>query len=142
MPRRRRRSLPAPIGADMAALRLRSGHPRTQQKRLKRGAAKEVVRAMEPFAEPAALPEDEAPVRAAIRHLSSRLECLDYPRAIERELPIGSGLIESAHKHVPQARLKQAGSAWLPESADTIAQLRVIRANEHWEDFWKNHKAA
>ena len=64
------------------------------------------------------------------------------PRAIERELPIGSGLIESAHKHVPQARLKQAGSAWLPESADAIAQLRVIRANEHWEDFWKNHKAA
>lgn len=115
---------------------------RTQQKRLKRGAAKEVLATMEAFAEPEALADEEAPVRSAIRYLFNRLEQLDYPRAIARQLPIGSGLIESGHKHVLHARLKQAGSAWLPQSADTIAQLRVLRANQHWEDFWNDHKAA
>lgn len=115
---------------------------RTQQKRLKRGAAKEVLAAMEAFAEPKTAADEEAPVRSAIRYLSNRLDQLDYPRAIACQLPIGSGLIESGHKHVLHARLKQAGSAWLPQSADAIAQLRVIRANHHWEDFWKNHKAA
>lgn len=114
----------------------------TQQKRLKRGAAKQVLTAMEAFAEPETLAEEEAPVRRAIRYLSNRLDQLDYPRAIARGLPIGSGLIESGHKHVLHARLKQAGSAWLPKSADAIAQLRVLRANAHWEEFWNNRKAA
>jgi hypothetical protein len=114
----------------------------TQQKRLKRGALPAVLKAMEAFAEPGTVAEEEAPVRSAIRYLSNRLDQLDYPRAIARQLPIGSGLIESGHKHVLHARLKQAGSAWLPRSADAIAQLRVLRANAHWNDFWKNHQAA
>jgi hypothetical protein len=28
-------------------------------------------------------------------------------------LPIGSGMIESGHRHVLHARLKKAGAAWL-----------------------------
>jgi hypothetical protein len=114
----------------------------TQQKRLKRGAAPEVLKAMEAFAEVETVAEEEAPVRSAIRYLSNRLEQLDYPRAIARQLPIGSGLIESGHKHLLHARLKQAGSAWLPETAHAIAQLRVLRANQRWEDFWDQPKAA
>lgn len=115
---------------------------RTQQKRLRRGAATKVLEAMEAFAEPAAVPEEEAPVRNAIRYLSNRLPYLDYPRAIACQLPIGSGLIESGHKHVLHARLKQAGSAWLADNADAMAQLRVLRANQQWDDFWQNHRAA
>jgi len=114
----------------------------TQQKRLKRGAPEAVLEAMEPFCEPASVADEEAPVRSAIRYLRNRLECLDYPGAIARELPIGSGLIESGHKHVLHARLKQAGSAWLPHHADAIAQLRVLRANHQWDAFWENRHAA
>lgn len=129
-----------------AAQICRPGSPRTwlhtQQKRLKRGAAQKVLQALEPFAEAQAVADEEAPVRSALRYLSNRREQLDYPRAIARQLPIGSGLIESGHKHVLHARLKKAGSAWLPHSADAIAQLRVIRANAHWEEFWQNRQAA
>lgn len=98
----------------------RPGAPRpwlhTQQKRLKRGAL--------------------APVRAARRDLENRRAALDYAGAIARQLPIGSGLIESGHKHVLHARLKGAGTAWLPANAAAIAQLRVLRANQHWDAFW------
>ncbi|MGV3772404.1 MAG: ISKra4 family transposase, partial [Verrucomicrobiales bacterium] len=52
------------------------------------------------------------------------------------DLPIGSGMIESGHRHVLQARLKKAGTAWLPNNADDLAQLRVLRANEQWQAFW------
>ncbi len=52
------------------------------------------------------------------------------------ELPIGSGLIESGHRHVLQARLKKAGAAWLVENADEIANLRVLRANGDWLSLW------
>ena len=95
-----------------------------------------------PFREAATVAEEEVPVRSAIRYLRNRLECLDYPKAIARALPIGSGLIESGHKHVLHARLKQSGSAWLLESADAIAQLRVLRANHQWADFWNHRHAA
>ena len=122
-----------------------------QQKRLKRGASALVLEALEPFCESAGVDEAEAPVRSALRYLRHRLECLDYPGALARDLPIGpfgrlrafgSGLIESGHKHVLHARLKKAGSAWLPHHADALAQLRVLRANHQWEPFWQNRHAA
>ena len=75
-------------------------------------------------------------MRAAHRYLSNRPDTLDYATAIAAGLPIGSGLIESGHKHVLQARLKLPGCAWLPANAESIAQLRVLRSNQRWTDLW------
>ena len=62
-------------------------------------------------------------MRQGHRCLKDRLDCLDYPQALQLGLPIGSGLIESGHRQVLQARLKKAGTAWLPDHADQIAYL-------------------
>lgn len=109
---------------------------RTQQQRLRRGAFEKVIDALEEHLESAETADEEAPVRTARRYLSNRAECLDYPRALKLGLPIGSGLIESGHRHVLHARLKKAGTAWLHDHADQIAHLRVLRANNQWEAFW------
>jgi Uncharacterised protein family (UPF0236). len=114
----------------------------TQQQRLRRGAADKVLEALAAFQEPAAVSDEEAPVRQAHGYLFRRRLHLDYPKALARQLPIGSGLIESGHKHVLQARLKKPGSAWLPQNAHAIAQLRVIRSNQQWDRFWLDQKAA
>ena len=74
-------------------------------------------------------------MRAAIRYLSNRIDQLDYRSAIEKDLPIGSGMIESGHRHVLQARLKKAG--WTQENAESMAPLRVARANEEDQLYWK-----
>ena len=109
---------------------------RTQQKRLRRGAVPLVIAALAEHLEPVETPEEEAPVRNAHRYLTNRTDCLDYPRALGLGLPIGSGLIESGHRHVLHARLKKAGTAWLHDTADQIAHLRVLRANRLWQSFW------
>jgi hypothetical protein len=109
---------------------------RTQQKRLKRGAVTSILKELDEYQENAAIPDENAPVRVARRYLGNRRDQLDYPRALRLDLPIGSGLIESGHRHVLQARLKQPGTAWLAENADAIAQLRVLRANGHWNLLW------
>ena len=109
---------------------------RTQQKRLKRGALGKVIKALAEHLEPPATPDEEAPVRNGHRYLTNRTACLDYPRALKLGLPIGSGMIESGHRHVLQARLKKAGTAWLVEHADQIANLRVLRANGQWLTLW------
>ena len=123
-----------------AATTCRPGQPdtwrRTQQKRLKRGDVARVLASLAEHLEAETTPEEEAPVRNAHRYLSNRLDCLDYPRALALGLPIGSGMIESGHRHVLQARLKKAGAAWLPNNADAIAQLRVLKANQLWHSFW------
>ncbi len=114
---------------------------KTQQRRLKRGKVSMVLEALSPFIESPEMSEEHAPVRAALRYLTNRAGQLDYPAAIKAGLPIGSGMIESGHKHVLQPRLKKAGAAWNPGNADAIAQLRVIRSNDNWESLW-NHKQA
>lgn len=123
-----------------AAVVCRPGQPKrwrhTQQKRLRRGAVEKVLTALGPQVEPDNVVDQDAPVRNGYRYLTNRLDCLDYPRALKLGLPIGSGMIESGHRHVLHARLKKAGAAWLLTSADQIAQLRVLRANQQWESFW------
>jgi hypothetical protein len=107
-----------------------------QQKRLKRGALESILKELDEHQEAPAVPDEQAPVRAARRYLGNRLDQLDYPRALRLDLPIGSGLIESGNRHVLQARLKQPGTAWLADNADAIAQLRVLRSNGHWLHLW------
>jgi hypothetical protein len=109
---------------------------RTQQKRLRRGAFQKVIEALAAHLEPLGTPEEESPVRNGHRYLSNRTDCLDYPRALKLGLPIGSGMIESGHRHVLQARLKKAGTAWLSNNADQIAHLRVLRSNNQWLSLW------
>lgn len=41
-------------------------------------------------------------------------------------LPIGSGIVESAHKHVLQVRMKQAGQRWSILRARRMVQLRAL----------------
>jgi len=80
---------------------------------------------------------DEAPVRAAHRYLTERRGHLDYAGARARGLPIGSGEIESGHRHVVQQRLKLAGAWWKEPNAEAMLGLRVGRANGLWENYWQ-----
>lgn len=55
--------------------------------------------------------------------------------------PVGSGEVESAHKSVPQQRLKLPGACWHPDSLNPMMALRVVRANGWWDDFWDDRTA-
>lgn len=110
----------------------------TQKNRLLRNRSDLVLQALGDHLESKSVPDQEAPVRCAHRYLNNRLHCLDYKGSLLDNLPIGSGLIESGHKHVVQARMKIAGAAWLPATADAFIQVRAHRASLLWDCFWKN----
>ncbi|MDY6991481.1 MAG: UPF0236 family protein [Pseudomonadota bacterium] len=84
----------------------------------------------------------QAPVGACCRYLSNRKDQLDYKTALENDLPIGSGEIESAHQNVIQERLKLPGAWWKATHADSMLALRIVRANQQWDDYWQQAKAA
>jgi len=73
----------------------------------------------------------------AIRYISNRPGQFDYLRILSEDLPIGSGKIESSHRHTIQKRLKKAGAWWKRENATIMAELRVLRANEGWDLLWQ-----
>jgi hypothetical protein len=82
------------------------------------------------------------PVEKCYRYMSNRRNSLDYKCALENDLPIGSGEIESGHRHVIQKRLKIAGAWWKPDTAEYMLSLRILRANNDWEDYWQHLKRA
>jgi len=126
------------LGAAAPSCRPAQPNPwrRTQQRRLRRGEVQKVMATLEEHLEAEVIPDEAAPVRNGHRYLNNRRECLNYPEALKLGLPIGSGMIESGHRHVLQARLKKAGTAWLQVHADQMAHLRVLRANHQWLSLW------
>jgi hypothetical protein len=80
--------------------------------------------------------QKEAPVRRAYGYISERQQHMDYKGAQAAGLPIGSGEVESSHKHVLQKRLKLAGAWWLERNAEAMLQLRTVRANGDWDKYW------
>lgn len=71
-----------------------------------------------------------------IGYLERFSDCLDYAHYRQQGWPIGSGEVESAHKQLPQARLKLPGAAWKVENINPMLALRVLKANGWWGDFW------
>lgn len=110
----------------------------TQKNQLLKNRSARVLEELHKHLEPATTAEEDAPVRRAYRYLSNRTEELDYQGARAESLPIGSGLIESGHKHVIQSRMKIAGAAWDERNAEHLIRTRAKRASGEWDCFWKN----
>jgi len=71
----------------------------SQKAQFLQGQACAVVTEMKLHVEPASVDDSQAPVRAAWRYFSNRLDQLDYPRALTLNLPVGSGAVESSHRY-------------------------------------------
>jgi len=67
---------------------------------------------------------------------------LAYKEFLDKGWPIGSGAIESAHKHVIQTRMKQAGMRWAVDGAQHMLTLRALYASVGPDRFPKLLKAA
>ena len=107
-----------------------------QQGRLKANQLQAVLGELEPRLEPEV--QKDAPVRAAHRYMRARSGQMDYAGALAAGLPIGSGEVESGHRHVIQERLKKAGAWWAERNAQPMLQLRTLRANRDWDRYWSS----
>jgi hypothetical protein len=67
---------------------------------------------------------------------------LGYTEALKRHLPIGSGVVESAGRHIVQPKLKQSGMRWSIPGAQAILNLRTRHRNGQFEQYWENYAAA
>jgi len=71
-----------------------------------------------------------------IHYVDKFSNCVDYETYQEAGWPIGSGEVESAHRYIPQDRLKLPGACWREDSINPMMAIRVIKKNGWWDDFW------
>ena len=62
---------------------------------------------------------------------------MDYPKYLSRNLLIGSGAIESAHRTVIQKRMKLSGQRWSENGAKNMLNIRVVNMSGHWNRVQK-----
>jgi hypothetical protein len=109
-----------------------------QQEKAKRNEINGVLKTLKPHIEPEEVKDENAPVRKCYRYIENRRGQFDYQGAIQEELPIGSGEIESGNKSVVQKRLKIPGAWWKVDTAENMLALRCVRINGDWLKYWKH----
>jgi len=109
-----------------------------QKQALKKNQVLKVLNNLSNRMEAEHLADKFTPVRVCSRYIKNRLEYMNYKGAIDADLPIGSGQIESAHRYVIQQRLTLTGSWWTVENADDMLALRILRVNHDWQSYWLN----
>lgn len=69
-----------------------------------------------------------------MRYYRTNLQRMQYKTYLDKGYLIGSGPIESAHRHVIQHRLKLSGQRWSKPGAQYIADLRAYQKSDRWSD--------
>ena len=67
-----------------------------------------------------------AAINQLVGYYRSNAERMRYRQFKADGFPIGSGIVESAHKHVLQARMKQAGQRWSVLRGRRMVELRAL----------------
>jgi len=77
-------------------------------------------------------PEEQEKLEGLIRYYTDNAERMRYDEYLRKGYGIGSGAVESAHKQVVHARLRQAGMRWSEAGARRLLALRVLLLNGQW----------
>jgi hypothetical protein len=69
------------------------------------------------------------PLAAAVlqrerQYVRTNQERMDYPAFRDRGLPLGSGAVESAGRHLVQMRMKRAGARWSDDGGQAVLTVR------------------
>jgi hypothetical protein len=71
-------------------------------------------------------------LQALIRYYGENAARMRYDEYVRLGYGIGSGAVESAHKQVVHARLRQAGMRWSEAGARRLLALRLLLLNDNW----------
>lgn len=81
------------------------------------------------------------PVVKCASYLVKNARWLHYDRALADGLPIATGVIEGACRHLVQDRLGRTGARWSLTGAEAVLRLRALRASGDFDDYWQFHLA-
>jgi hypothetical protein len=75
-------------------------------------------------------------------YLIAKRSMLRYDRYLRQGLPIATGVIEGACRHLIVDRLDITGARWSVAGAEAILRLRSLRSSGDFDDYWRFHLEA
>jgi hypothetical protein len=86
-------------------------------------------------------PGEKRRVAKALKYLERNAASTNYPAYLAMGLPIASGVIEGACRHLVQDRLGITGARWNLPGAEAMLRLRALHISGDWEAYWRFHRA-
>ncbi len=75
------------------------------------------------------------------RYLLENKQRMRYDRYLADGLPIATGVIEGACRHLVRDRMDITGARWGLDGAEAILRLRSLIASGDFDDYWRFHLA-
>lgn len=75
-------------------------------------------------------------INKELQYLEKHLEHMQYDELRAQNLPIGSGVVESAIRRVVNLRFKSASQCWAPYSPEPLLYLRAMCKSGRWDQFF------
>ncbi|MCI0438787.1 MAG: ISKra4 family transposase [Chloroflexi bacterium] len=79
-------------------------------------------------------------VDACADYLLKYRHMLHYDEYLARGLPIATGVIEGACRHLINDRMDITGARWGLDGAEAILKLRSLRSSGDFDSYWEFHK--
>jgi hypothetical protein len=81
------------------------------------------------------------PVEDCARYLSNYAPYLRYDLYLAKGLPISTGVIEGACRHLVKDRMAVTGARWSLAGAEAVLRLRALRSSHDFDEYWTFHEA-
>jgi hypothetical protein len=79
-------------------------------------------------------------VDACADYLLSYSPYLQYDKALAQGVPIATGVIEGACRHLVQDRMNLTGARWSLSGAEAVLRLRALRSSGDFDAYWAFHE--
>ena len=86
--------------------------------------------------------ERRAPVDDCAAYMLKLAPYLRYGAALREGLPIATGVIEGACRHLIRRRLDIGGARWGTEGAEAVLLLRAVILSGDYDAYWEFHRHA
>jgi len=87
-------------------------------------------------------PEERESVDVCAGYLLQYKRYLAYDEYLAAGLPIASGVIEGACRHLIKDRMDLTGARWSLGGAEAVLQLRALRSSHDFDEYWSFHEAS
>lgn len=81
------------------------------------------------------------PVDDCADYLLTYAPYLKYNRYLAQGLPIATGVIEGACRHLVKDRMEVTGARWSLTGAEAVLRLRALRSSHDFDEYWTFHEA-
>jgi hypothetical protein len=84
--------------------------------------------------------KEREPVDTCAAYLLSHAQYLGYDRYLAQGLPVATGVIEGACRHLVKDRMDVTGARWSLTGAEAVLRLRALKSSHDFEQYWSFHE--